>query len=340
MKLKLTWSPKKFIKHSLIPVFIPFAGCATRCIFCAQDVQSGTKQRAIKVILSELRDYLTQRQISGHSPPELGFFGGTFTAIAMDDFKLCCEFVHAEIVAKRISHARCSTRPDALSTTILNNLKEAGFNLVELGIQSFNDDALLKSQRNYSGFTAKKACQLVKEHGLKLGIQLLPGMPGVDADTFLNDVELALEFNPIALRYYPCQVLKNTQLAKLWERHEFHPWSLNQTIDVLAKAWLMAHEKQVAVIRMGLAPEPHLEKAILAGPRHAALGSLIQAQALLIYIQSALDGEKIINITLPQSCQGFFAGDKNMLWPQWSKLGLSKENISWRDQQYIEIETK
>ncbi len=340
MKHILPWSPKKYQSHCLVPVFIPFAGCPTRCIFCAQDIQSGTKQRSISLILAELEQSLIQRQEAGLKAPELGFFGGTFTAIAPVDFSLCCNFVHSALLANRISGARCSTRPDALNPIILSTLKQSGFKLVELGIQSFNNQALTKAKRNYSSTIAKDACEQILEHDLSLGIQLMPGMPGVDYSIFLQDVKIALNFQASTLRFYPCQVLKGTSLAKLWDKKEYEPWLLEPTIKILAKAWLMAHKKQVAVIRMGLAPEPDLEQAILAGPRHPALGSLVKAQALLDYVQDALNGNIIKSITFPKECQGFLGGHKNMLLQKWEKIGLNKTNTHWNNSQCINIITE
>ncbi len=340
MKLKLKWSIQKTRSHSLIPVFIPFAGCPTRCIFCAQDLQSGALQRPIQAILFDLESDLLQRQHKGQDAPELGFFGGTFTSIAPADFQLCCDFVQREIQSKRIAKARCSTRPDAINEEILNKLINSGFEMIELGVQSFNNKALQRSKRNYSEDTIKSACALIKSMGLKLGVQLMPGMPGVDGQTFLNDTKMALASGANILRFYPCQVLEGTQLAELWLNKQYEPWTLDKTIENLAKAWLLAHEKEVPVIRMGLAPEPSLTTATLAGPNHPALGSLVQAQALFLYIKQALGGKIVKTISLPKSCQGFLGGDKNMLWAQWEGLGILKENTSWHDEQYVYIVVK
>ncbi len=337
MKIKLHWQNPKIAVTPVLPIFIPYAGCPVRCIFCAQDIQSGTKQKNIKSTLLEYELLLEHRRHAGHAKVELGFFGGTFTAIADADLELCCEFVHKHIINNNIVSARCSTRPDALNSNILKKLKASGFNIIELGIQSFNNEALQTSKRNYTKETAIKACELVLEQKLDLGVQLMPGMPGVSSEVFLQDTKIALELDAKALRFYPCQVLKGTALAELWLQGKYIPWDFDQTVTTLSQAWLMAHTNKVPVIRMGLAPELKLEQSILAGPHHPALGSLVQAEAMFCYIQNALDGHKAKSITIPKFCQGFFGGQKNSLWQRWQELGVFKHNTIWHDKAYVEI---
>ncbi len=336
MKIYLPWILKKQ-SQTIWPIFIPFAGCKVRCIFCAQELQSGTRLQSIIEIVKKTKKLLIQNQMEKKPAPELGFFGGTFTAIDEQDLDVCCDFVSREIAAGRIISARCSTRPDAINIYILSKLKKAGFTSIELGIQSFNDEALNFSKRAYDEIQARQACALIKELGFNLGIQLMPGMPRVTAEIFMQDVQKALDCEASFLRLYPCQVIKDTVLANIWEQGQFKPWSLEKTIESLSTAWLKAHKMEVAVIRMGLAPEEGLDEAILEGPCHPALGNIVQGEALYKYVQQALAGNKAKFMTLPKSCQGIFGGHKNSLLKKWQALGVEPSNIKWHDSHLIEI---
>ena len=145
-----------------------------------------------------------------------------------------------------------------------------GCRTVELGIQSFSDTALQASERHYSGRQAAEACRLVRDAGLALGVQLLPGMPGHQPEDFLADVRRALSLGADMLRFYPCLVLAGTELARRWQQGLYTPWPLPQTLSLLARGWLYARRAGVPVIRMGLAPEPGMEAALLAGPGKAS----------------------------------------------------------------------
>ena len=349
-----------------MPIFLPFAGCSLRCAFCAQHHQTGIAIRpdttaVIRNTVSQLRAYIAH----AHTPIEVGFFGGTFTALPEEDFKICLCALHAWREEGLVSHARCSTRPDA-DPGRLALLREAGFATVELGIQSFDHDALRSSRRGYSTDTALRACAQVRAAGLHLGVQLLPGMPGVSPAVFRRDVALALDAGAALLRFYPCLVLEGTDLAQWWRQGRYIPWTLAQVVDALADGWLAAQERHVPVIRMGLAPEPGLEDAVLAGPRHPALGALVQAEALYRAVERAArhaaenlahaagqahtappnitasslplcTSPLLTGLSVPRHCRGFFWGHKGSLRLRWEALGITASSVRWHEGDTVEL---
>lgn len=280
-----------------------------------------------------------------HSALEVAFYGGTFTALPSDDFERCLSALMQWRAEGLVARARCSTRPDAPAAR-LHRLAEAGFDTVELGIQSFDARALTQSRRGYSPDTAQQACAAVHAAGLGLVVQLLPGMPGVSPDVFCRDVALALEAGAHMLRFYPCLVLRGTALAQMWREGQYTPWALPETVDALATGWLLAHARRIPVIRMGLAPEPGLAEHILAGPQHPALGALVQAEALCRTVESfvkhapALPAHVAPNgrvLFVPRLCQGSFWGDKGSLRPRWERLGITKKNVVWHAEDTVEL---
>ena len=347
----LNWPQKKLLSHSIYPIFIPFAGCAKPCIFCAQHLQSGhlacIDENSTKNVLQKVHEDLLTRAKQGKKSVEIAFFGGTFTALSEKDFQACLDFTLQQKEQGHIVGARCSTRPDSLSNERLKLMQEVGFTTIELGVQSFDDHALMKAKRHYTQKTVEEACTLVKQYGFKLGIQLMPGMPGVSKEIFLTDSTKALNIGADFLRMYPCQVIEGTALEKLWQKGLFKPWCMEETIEALSEAWLKAHLLHIPVIRMGLAPERSLSQSILAGPNHPALGNIIQARALSSYILKNINKNCINNnlsniiqiqeIHLPISCQGYFWGHKQELKKQWENLGITKNNITWQNNNTIKI---
>ena len=319
----------------IFPVFLPFLGCPGQCVFCAQDRQTGQgNARGTASILSAVRPGLEQLRPCGTGEErELAFYGGTFTALPDADRALCLDLLHDMRQSGRITHARCSTRPDALPPSVLKELSLHGIDLVELGIQSFDDKALSLSRRGYTGKDAEAGCLAVTEAGLRLGIQLLPGMPGSSPDIFLADVRKALSLSPACLRFYPCLVPEGTVLARWYREGSYRPWTVEETVRTLGAALNMAWQARVPVIRLAVAPEPAFDKALLAGPRHPALGALIQAEALLLAAQDAADalGKKPEMLVLPRFCQGFLYGDKGALKARWRLLGLRPERIRFEE---------
>ncbi len=219
----------------ILPVFLPFRGCPSHCVYCAQDRQTGTgRENSIENILEKAAENIR------NDTQEIAFYGGTFTAMPATDRQLCLSFFASMRKKCKSLSARCSTRPDALSPDILDELKDAGIGLIELGIQSFSDSALALSRRGYAGRDALEGCRRVLEAGFGLGIQLLPGMPGSTPEIFLHDAETTLALRPACMRFYPCLVPEGTVLAQWFRKGLYRPWSQEETVAALGRGLSMA----------------------------------------------------------------------------------------------------
>lgn len=345
--------PGKRQSRRIYPVFLPFSGCPQRCLFCAQDKQTGRGPAPVRALLEQeharLKALASARLLASARPlamdlaMELAFFGGTFTALPEKDIRDCLDFYTYWADAGLFSSFRCSTRPDALSPAILQQLRSAGCAMVELGVQSFQDAALERSCRGYTGATAQKACALVKDSGLQLGVQLMPGMPGLHKDGAEKDVRTALNLAADCARLYPCLVIDGTGLADAWRAGTYQPWALEDTVDFLAKACTVMEGAGCAVIRMALCEEPGLANTILAGPHHPELGNMARGLALFYHIRAQVEVWKEnqrakdattpppIQLLAPRRVQGMFWGHARSLEAAYAKIGLTRQQVFWQD---------
>lgn len=329
----------KLERGKIFPVFIPFAGCPHHCIFCAQESQTGKGKQSVANAVSEakiafpkfIEKIKSQTKSWAKSLPksptvDMAFYGGTFTAIDENDFSLCLDFFAG---CKEYAHkrgisllGRCSTRPDTLAAERLEQLHAAGIDLIELGIQSFDDTVLAKSSRAYTKETAVTACQTVLKNNFKLGIQLMAGLPSQNEAVFLKDIETALSLRPHCMRYYPCLVPKETPLAKLFSDGNYTPWTNDMCIQTLGNALALAWNAQIPVIRLTVAPEQEFDAHLAAGPRHPALGSDIMGYAIYTLLKDALAKPKqpVQKILIPAKFQGCFFGTKNRFKKEYAAL--------------------
>lgn len=342
-KSSLPWPCQHAKRPEVFPVFLPFSGCRTRCVFCSQQAQTGTRPPSgpseVRAILASAQEALAAA--NKKQPVELAFYGGTFTAQDRESLRICLDFAQKLHQQGKILSFRCSTRPDSLDHAILADLIASGCTLVELGVQSFADEALLESRRGYTGATAEKAALMVKKSGLQLGVQLMPGMPGQNDASFADDVARALELGADCLRFYPCQVLEGTALAALWRRGAYRPWPLRLALRRLAQGLLLANMARVPVIRMGLAPQAGFN--MLAGPWHPALGSMIQARALMLaaLVLARSQGRQTLAgafLHVPGNARGFATGHRKALLALWQRLGLNIDNLKFDSSDEICLE--
>ncbi len=318
------------------PVYVTFQGCPGRCVFCAQHLQSGRPPLAPGRVLAEMVAGLEAAAAAGRGPYELAFYGGVFTALPdpwPEQFlEAATAFRHQGLVTR----VRCSTRPDACDPATLARLGAAGLDLVELGGQTFDDAVLAAAGRGHDAAAIRRAARDVKAAGLALGLQLLPGLPGHTPECLRRDAAEAAALAPEIARLHPCLVIAGTPLADLFAAGRFVPWDLETALAALAEALPVLWRAGVRVARIGLAPEQGLEAAVLAGPRHPALGARVRARALfaLVAAEVAALGGPPGELTVPRRFAGEIFGQAGELLPAYAGLGLPRERIRfWHEEE-------
>ena len=175
---------------------------------------------------------------------------------------------------------RFSTRPDCLGDEVVELISKYPVRAVELGVQSLSDTVLQKSRRGYSARSVEESAKRVRDSGWALGIQMMAGLPGDTRGLFIQSMDKAIALAPDFLRIYPTLVLAGTNLADSFRKGIYTPLSLDEAVTWLTPAYAAALRAGIPVIRMGLHPDPALEKpgVILAGPYHPAFGHLVRCR--------------------------------------------------------------
>ena len=324
--------------HRVWPVFLSFKGCPGRCVFCAQPLQSGTPAQPLAATLAAMEHGLAAAARAGRGPYELAFYGGVFTALPEPwpaRFLAAAEPFRQTGLVRRV---RCSTRPDACDPALLADLAGRGLSLVEIGVQTFDDAVLAASGRGHDAAASRQAARRVVAAGLGLGVQLLPGLPGHDPAALARDVAETCALAPSLVRVHPCLVVAGTALAALYKAGRYAPWALEETIEALAQALPSLWRSGAVVARLGLAPQPELEAAIIAGPRHPALGDRARGRALLALVReevAALGGAPA-GLCAPRRFAGQLFGHAGELAPAYAALGLPRELVRFtRDEDFF-----
>ncbi len=270
--------PKKIV----YPVFLPHAGCPFECVYCNQQVVASHDHRELhilEIVESRLSAYCGEVLRSGRSG-EIAFFGGTFSALpqALIESILAAASIHVR--QGTFTGIRFSTRPDCLGDEIVDIFTKYPVRTIELGVQSLCDSVLQKSRRGYCVRSVHDSVKRVRDGGWTLGIQMMAGLPGDTRRLFAQSIGEAIALAPDFLRIYPTLVLEGTILADSFRKGLYAPLSLDEAVTWLAPAYDAALRAGIAVIRMGLHPDPALEKpgVILAGPYHPAFGYLVRCR--------------------------------------------------------------
>jgi len=320
----------------VLPLFLPFAGCPGRCIFCDQHAQTGVAEAGWEACLQRLEEMLAARQ----GAYGLGLFGGTFTGLPVPWQERFLRAAGHHREHGGLAHLRVSTRPDRVDAETLARLRAGGVSMVELGVQTFDRRVLGASGRGYDGALAENACRLVREAGLELGIQLLPGLPGHGAEEWRQDVLKALGLRPDVVRIYPCVVMSGTGLAEMHARGEYEPWPLDMAAAECGRAVLAFWQAGVRVIRIGLASEESMLARLVAGPWHPAFGNMVRSRALYLLLEEQLCGQagRVRLIRLPRHLNGELWGHARANAPALKNLGITRENAAFGPEPDIVVE--
>jgi len=153
-----------------------------------------------------------------------------------------------------------------------------------------------------------------------------------------EDVRRSIAVAPDLVRLHPCLVLAGTPLAELWRLGGYRPWGLDDTVNALGRAVLALWRADIAVTRIGLAPDPSLEAAMLAGPRHPALGAMVRARALFQDIRERLGSRRAASLRAPQRISGEFWGNRRGLASEYQTLGLDAASVRFEDRQDFQLD--
>ncbi len=239
--------------HAIIPIFIPHRGCPNDCVFCNQKIitarQNDTTPNDAKTIIDTWLGTIREMDLD---TVEVAFFGGSFTGIPIEEQSAFLKVAKEYKDRGDIDKIHLSTRPDYINEEILDNLQRYGTDTIELGCQSFDNEVLALSKRGHDEAAIYRACGLIKERGLELGIQLMIGLPGDTSEKAVASAKKAAAIVPELSRLYPTVILPGTELAEMFKSGRFKPFSERQMIETTAAMYRILMEAGVTIMRVGL----------------------------------------------------------------------------------------
>lgn len=311
----------------IIPVFIAHQGCRHQCVFCNQHSITGTSvvglpsprevERTVRSWLERPRDRARAVQVA--------FYGGSFTGLAESDLAALLAVVSPFLENGEVQSIRCSTRPDYLSQEICGMLKRCGVRDVELGVQSLDDEVLARSGRGHTVAQVEEAFVLLRQAGVRVGGQLMLGLPGDTRHSLMRSVARLIALRPDYVRLYPTLVVAGSPLADLSAAGRYHPLSLSHAVALSSLVKKRFDSAAIPVIRMGLQPTESLDRSVISGPYHPAFGELVQSRIFLHRIRTLLrrrDGALPVMVTVSSRDQSILRGQGNCNIKNLQALGL------------------
>ena len=240
-------------KHAIIPIFISHRGCPNDCVFCNQrkitarrgDVKPEEARQIIETWLSTLENRNLETI-------EVAFFGGSFTGIPLEEQRAFLSLAQEYKTRGRIDKIHLSTRPDYIDEKILDHLKAYDVDIIELGVQSFDDEVLRRSGRGHDSAVVYQSSHLIQDYGFTLGIQLMIGLPGDTAEKDIASAEETVKIGPQLARLYPTVVITDTPLYDLYLQGLYQPLTLEEAVHRTIPMYRLLDQSGIQILRVGL----------------------------------------------------------------------------------------
>ena len=145
-------------------------------------------------------------------------------------------YVSSVLADSRIVGISIATRADCISGDMLNYLTELNKKthlVMELGLQTINDNVneLLNRQTSYNEF--KETYKCLKERNIKICVHIMDSLPNESKENMLATAKAVSEMRPHSVKIHMLNVLKGTVLAEEYNSKLFELFSMTAYIEVL-----------------------------------------------------------------------------------------------------------
>ncbi|MBN1163145.1 MAG: radical SAM family heme chaperone HemW [Candidatus Krumholzibacteriota bacterium] len=191
-------------------VHVPF--CRTKCPYC--DFYSLTDLTTAAAFADDIRSEaeLYRRDFREFDSLYLG--GGTPSVLPAGKIARITGILRELFSLSESSEITIEVNPDDVTKDKLEEYKDAGFNRISVGVQSFVGGELEILGRRHDARRAERALQLIREEGFtNFGLDLIYGYQGQTRESWLFSLETALRFSPRHLSCYQLTLSDSTPLG-------------------------------------------------------------------------------------------------------------------------------
>ena len=200
------------------------------CIFCSPSGSGdfATLNLQIEKAIKLLKDKATNKLIAYFQS-----FSNTYMSVERLD-----SYVQKVIAYPNICGISISTRPDTISNEMLDYLEKLNQKthlVVELGLQTCQNDILKAINRGHNVECFIKTFDSLKLRGIKVCVHIMNGLPNQNVCDMLNNIRLLNTLLPHSVKIHCTYVPKGTILEKMYNEGKYLPLEMNEYLDILVE---------------------------------------------------------------------------------------------------------
>lgn len=192
-------------------IHIPF--CISKCWYCDFNSYPGLESIFDDYVYALIREI---RASSGNGLDSVYFGGGTPTILAASELSAILDAIQGSLGITNGAEVTIEANPGTVDEMKLSQLRNAGFNRLSIGVQSFDDEFLSSIGRAHTRDQARDAYRSARQAGFdNVGIDLIFALPGQSLAHWSNTLDTAIELNPEHISLYELSIEEGTRFSKL-----------------------------------------------------------------------------------------------------------------------------
>src|SRR5579884_3086301 len=195
-------------------VHIPF--CVKKCAYCDFNSYSGYKDPTVRRYVAALHSEISASAEFDTPVDTIFFGGGTPTAIPAEDEAALLSTVLKTLPVTPDAEITTEANPGTADVRGLATLREAGFNRISFGIQSFDAGLLKTLDRIHSADEARAAVTAARSAGFEnISVDLMFGLPRQTMDQWKETVGQAIDLGTDHISLYSLIIEEGTGFGTL-----------------------------------------------------------------------------------------------------------------------------
>jgi len=200
-------------------IHIPF--CRNKCPYCSffSVGSNSLLPEYLKAMKEEIRLYK-----DSFTPFDTIYMGGgTPTLLGLEDLEVILDCLQKYLRISNDPETTIEANPGDITYEKAKGLKILGFNRINLGVQSFNDNDLCFLGRMHTAADAENAFKILREAGFEnIGIDLIYGFEGQSIGRWLKTLEKSVLLRPEHISCYQLTFEKKTPFLQMLEKGEIN----------------------------------------------------------------------------------------------------------------------
>ena len=200
-----------------ISIYVHFPFCVRKCLYCDFPSYADIDCLARAYVNALLKEIECKSQFLSNTYVYTIYFGGGTPSLLKSKYiSAIVEKLNESFDMSNISEFTIEVNPGTVDEKKLKTYKNIGIDRISIGLQSVNEDDLLKAGRVHTFNDFLNVMSYAQNVGFdNINIDLIFGFPWQTFDQWKNTIDTVIKINPSHISCYDLKIEKNTQLFNL-----------------------------------------------------------------------------------------------------------------------------